>query len=212
VPDIRPQSTGRPAERRIGLFGGTFDPPHRAHVELARTALDALALDAVWWIPAGQPWQKSRAITPAIHREAMVREAIEGEPGFVLERCELLREGPSYTVQTVTELQAREPGVHWMLLIGQDQIVGLHTWREWRTLVTQVDLAVAGRPGVIAAMDDEVARLARLTVPLPMRDISSTDIRQRVLRGEPIDHLVPPAVARYIDQHHLYRKDATLAH
>ena len=99
--------------KRIGIFGGSFDPPHQAHVELARTALRALSLDEVRWIPAGQPWQKlapARAMTPAGHREAMVRLAIAGEPGFVLDRIEIEREGPSLTLDTVVAFQAAEPG------------------------------------------------------------------------------------------------------
>ena len=207
--DVRVQPTaGAAAPRRIGLFGGTFDPPHTAHLELARVARDALALDELRWIPAGQPWQKARAITPAEHREAMVRAAIEGEPRFVLERCELERDGPSYMVDTVQALQAREPDARWVLILGQDQLAGLHTWHRWRELLARVDLAVADRPGAAAAIDPEVAAVTRQAVPLPLRDIASTDIRARVRQGLPIAELVPPAVARYIDRHHLYRKDA----
>jgi nicotinate-nucleotide adenylyltransferase len=213
VTDVSPQpTTASNPGRRIGLFGGTFDPPHRAHLELARVARDALALDELRWIPAGQPWQKDRAITPARHREAMVRLAIEGEPRFVLERCELERAGPSFMIDTVKELQARAPGAHWVLLLGQDQLAGLHTWRDWQALLQRVELAVAQRPGVQAPVHEAVQGIVRQAVPLPLLDIASTDIRQRVLRGEPIDHLVPPAVARYIALHLLYRKDAATAH
>lgn len=201
-------TTGGAAPRRIGLFGGTFDPPHTAHVELARLARDALALDELRWIPAGRPWQKARSITPAEHREAMVRAAIEGEPRFVLDRCELERDGPSYMVDTVQALQAREPDARWVLILGQDQLAGLHTWHRWRELLARVELAVADRPGAAAAVDPEVAAVTRQAVPLPLRDIASTDIRARVRQGLPIAELVPPAVARYIDRHHLYRKDA----
>jgi len=192
--------------KRIGLFGGTFDPPHRAHVELARTARDALGLDEVRWIPAGQPWQKSRRVTPAAQREAMVRLAIEGESGFLLERCEVERAGPSFTLDTVRALQAAEPGAEWVLLIGADQYAGLHTWRDWPELLARVVLAVANRPGPHPAVDPAVLRQAHRVVPLPMLDISSTDIRQRVARGAPITELVPPQVARYIEQHALYRE------
>lgn len=192
--------------KRIGLFGGTFDPPHRAHLELARMARDALSLDEVRWIPAGQPWQKSRRVTPAAQREAMVRLAIEGEPRFVLERCEIERAGPSFTLDTVRALQAAEPGAEWVLLIGADQYAGLHTWRDWPELLARVTLAVANRPGPLPPVDPAVLRHAHRVVPLPMLDISSTDIRQRVARGAPIAELVPPQVARYIDQHALYRE------
>jgi nicotinate-nucleotide adenylyltransferase len=99
--------------RRIGLFGGSFDPVHNAHVALARSALEALALDEVRWIPAGHPWQKTRTLADAAHRQAMVALAIEDEPRFVLDPIELQRPGPSYMLDTVTELQAAQPDAQW---------------------------------------------------------------------------------------------------
>jgi nicotinate-nucleotide adenylyltransferase len=182
-----PEAPCAPRPRRIGLFGGTFDPPHRAHLALAHAALRALGLDELRWVPAGAPWQKARPITPAAQREAMVRHAIEGEPRFVLERCEIERHGPSYTWDTVTALQAAQPGAQWFLLIGADQYAGLHTWHRWRELLQHVVPAVANRPGVPLAVDPAVAAVPHVEVPLPLLDISSTDIRQRVLRREPVD-------------------------
>jgi nicotinate-nucleotide adenylyltransferase len=193
---------------RIGLFGGTFDPPHVAHVALAHAALDALQLDQVRWIPAGQPWQKTRSVTPAAQREAMVRLAIEGEPRFVLDRSELERQGPSYTLDTVRAFAAAQPEAQWFLIIGADQYAGLHTWRDWQSLLGLVTLAVANRPGPkpgFAPVDPEVLRFPHRVVPLPMLDISATEIRERVARALPVDSMVPPAVARYIDLHQLYR-------
>ena len=195
--------TTRP--RRIGLFGGTFDPPHNAHVALASLALAELALDELRWIPTGQPWQKARRITPAAQREAMVRLAIVGEPRFMIERCEIKRQGPSFTLDTVRELQAARPGAEWFLIIGQDQYANLHTWRDWRELLALVTLAVANRPGVAAQPHPEVQAAARHVVPLPMLDIASTDIRARVAAGQDIGALVPAGVARYIEANHLYR-------
>jgi len=191
--------------KRIGLFGGTFDPVHNAHLALAHAALTHLQLDELRWIPAGQPWQKDREIAPAADREAMVELAIPGEPRFMLERCELQRNGPSYTLDTVRELQAGEPQAQWYLVIGQDQYAGLHTWRGWQELLERVTLAVANRPGASASADPEVMRLAHRPIALPMMDVSSTEIRRRIAAGQGIDDLVPAAVARYIDQHHLYR-------
>jgi nicotinate-nucleotide adenylyltransferase len=194
--------------KRIGLFGGTFDPPQLAHLALARAARDALQLGEVRWIPSGQPWQKVHAVTPALHREAMVRLAIAGERGFVLERCELERTGPSYTLQTVQELQQSERAAQWVLLIGADQYNNLHTWRGWRQLLELVTLAVAQRPGVAMRPDPDVAHVPHQAVPLPPMPISATDIRARVQRGESISGLVADTVASYIDQHHLYRSAA----
>jgi nicotinate-nucleotide adenylyltransferase len=189
--------------RRIGLFGGSFDPVHNAHLALARQALDQLTLDELRWVPVGQAWQKARAMTPATQREAMLRLAIEGEPRFVLERCELQRAGPSYTLDTLRELQAATPGADWFLLIGQDQYRNLHTWHGVDELLQRVTLAVAQRPGEPAAADARVAPMVVLAMP-PM-DIAATDIRRRVAEGADISALVPPAVALYIRQQGLYR-------
>ncbi len=191
--------------KRLGLFGGTFDPPHNAHVALARAALDVFQLDALHWIPAGQPWQKARMISAAVHREAMVRAAIDGEPRFVLDRIELEREGPSFTLDTVRALRLQHAQAELFLVIGADQYAGLHTWRDWPELLGLVTLAVANRPGPMPPVDAEVLRTPHRVVPLPMLDISATDIRARVARGLPIDSLVPPAVARYIEINTLYR-------
>ena len=191
--------------RRAALFGGTFDPVHQAHLALAHAALATLALDEVRWVPAGQPWQKDRIVTPALHRVTMLELALAGEPRFVIDRIELVREGPSYTLDTVRALRAAEPGTAWTLLIGQDQYAGLHTWNGWQELLGLVDLAVANRPGVVARPDPEVQRFPHRMVPLPMLDISATDIRERVAAGRDISQLVPPQVARYIETNRLYR-------
>lgn len=195
------------AVRRIGLFGGSFDPVHRAHLALAHEAMHALRLDEVRWVPAGQPWQKTRAMTPALHREHMLQLATAGEPRFVIDRIELLRAGPSYTLDTVRALSAAEPEAQWFLLIGADQYANLHTWTDWRELLARVVLAVANRPGVALPVHPEVLRHPHRTVPLAMLDISSTQVRERVAAGQDISQLVPPEVARYIDQHRLYRAD-----
>ncbi len=193
--------------RRIGLFGGSFDPVHVAHVALARCALEQLALDAVWWIPAGRNWQKGGTAAGAEQRAAMIALAIDGEPRFRLERCELDRAGPSYTIDTVRALRQREPGKDWTLILGQDQYAGLPSWHEWRELVSLVTLAVAGRadaapraPVPLAAVPHRAVALA-----MPAMAVSATEIRARIARGDDITALVPPGVARYIDQHHLYR-------
>ena len=191
--------------KRIGLFGGSFDPVHNAHVALARLALAELALDELRWVPAGHSWQKARSMTPAVHREAMVRLAIEGTPQFVLDRCELERSGPSYTLDTVRTLQAAEPEAIWFLVIGQDQYAGFHTWHGWQELLGRITLAIANRPDAPLAADPQVLRVPHAAVSLPMMDVSSTDIRERIHVGLAITDLVPQAVARYIDQHHLYQ-------
>ena len=194
--------------RKVGIFGGSFDPVHNAHVALAKTALAELALDEVRWVPVWQAWQKAREMAPAADREAMVRLAISGEPRFVVERCELRRRGTSYTLDTVRELRAAEPGIDWYLILGQDQYAGLHTWRDWRELVSLVTLVIAPRPGA-AAVNPQVAHTPHRTVALPLMDESSTDIRELLAAGLSIEGLVPPAVASYIDRHHLYQPPTT---
>ena len=189
---------------RVGVFGGSFDPVHDAHVALARTALEQLRLDEVRWIPVGQPWQKARRLASAADREAMVRLAIAGEPRFVLDRSELRRRGVSYTLDTVRELTAASPGDERVLILGQDQYAGLHTWRDWRELLGMVTLAIANRPGAVLTVNPQIAQVAHQTVLLPMMDISSTDVRRRVAAGESIAKLVPEPVARYIERHRLY--------
>ena len=190
--------------KRIGLFGGSFDPVHNAHVVLATTALEQLKLDELRWIPVGQPWQKARRLAAAADREAMVRLAIAGEPRFVLDPVELRRRGPTFTLDTVRELVAAEPRSTWFLILGQDQYASLHTWRDWRELLGLVTLAIANRPGAALAVNTQIARVEHQAVLLPMMDVSSTEVRRRVAAGESIADLVPEAVARYIEQHRLY--------
>lgn len=201
---------------RIGLFGGSFDPVHNAHVALAEVAMAQLQLDSVRWTPAGKPWQKPSQLAPAEHRAAMVALAIAHQPRFVLDRTELDRHGPGYTLDTVRELQALHSGAQWFLIIGQDQYANFHTWRGWQALLQAVTLAVAGRPGASAEVDAEVlteiASSGHQPVALPMMDISSTEIRSRIASGRGIADLVPPSVASYIARHSLYRGHPTHTH
>ena len=192
-------------KRRIGLFGGSFDPVHNAHLALARQALQELQLDELRWVPVGQAWQKSRPLTAAVHREAMLRLAIAGEPRFVLEGCELRRAGPSYTLDTVRELQAATPGAQWFLIIGQDQYVALHTWFGFERLLPLVTLAVAQRPGAQAEADARVRAAAQVALALAPIAVSATELRARLAAGRNIRALVPPPVALYIRQQGLYQ-------
>lgn len=196
------------ATKRIGVFGGSFNPPHLAHLALAKLALAELQLDELRWLPAGQPWQKpAGSLAPAAHRVAMVRLLAEGEPGFVVDERETHRPGPSTTIATVRELLAEQPGAEITLVIGQDQYARLDTWRDAAQLRTLVTLAVAARDGQTPTPPAAWAGIGhRMQVlPLPPMAISATDIRHRIAQGQPIAALVGQAVAGYIDQHHLYR-------
>lgn len=202
-------ATGTP--RRIGLLGGSFDPIHNAHLELARSACTELALDAVWLIPAGQPWQRDPLAASAQQRWDMVNLAIAGLPGLRACDIELRRAGPSYTIDTVRELRATHPDTAFTFILGADQLGNLPTWNGWREIVAQVDLAAARRPGyadtappeLLAELAAHGHRLHRLS--MPEIDLSATRVRERVAQGQPLDTLVPAAVAHYIAQHHLYR-------
>jgi nicotinate-nucleotide adenylyltransferase len=197
--------------QRIGLLGGSFDPIHNAHLELARSACIELALDAVWFIPAGQPWQRDPLAASAQQRWDMVNLAIDGLPGLCACDVELRRAGPSYTIDTVRALRAAHPDTAFTFILGADQLRNLPTWNGWHEIVAQVDLAAARRPGyadtappeLLAALAAHGHRLHRLA--MPEIDLSATRVRERIALGQPLDALVPAAVAHYIDQHRLYQ-------
>jgi nicotinate-nucleotide adenylyltransferase len=201
--------------RRIGLLGGSFDPVHQAHRRLADVALNELALDQLRWVVAGQPWQKKgRELAAAEHRAAMVALAIADDERQLLERCELDRQGPSYTLDTVNTLQAAMPDVHeWFLIIGADQYANFHTWHGWRELLDRVTLAVAARAGVEPVADAILRgtphRWRRLD--MPACDVSATEIRRRLAQGVSASTLSPTLlsvpVAHYIERQRLYHLD-----
>ena len=190
---------------KTGLFGGSFDPVHLAHLSLARCALDQLGLDQLRWVPAGNPWQKP-GVSAAVHRRAMVQLMIDGEARFAIDDSELQREGASYTIDTVRGFLAAKPDASLFLVIGQDQYARLHTWHEWRELLSRVTLAVAARAGDEVSCATEVQavphRMQKLA--MPAMQISSTQVREQASRGEDIRPLVGDAVAGYIARHRLY--------
>lgn len=192
---------------KTGLFGGSFDPVHLAHLSLARCALDQLQLDRLLWLPAGRPWQKTgRGLASPEHRRAMVALMIADEPRFAVDDSELERDGASYTIDTVRARLAQHPGEEVFLLIGQDQYARLHTWREWQALLGLVTLAVAARADAAIAPSAEVAAVPHrmLPVAMPPSVISSTAVRDAASRGTDIRPMVGDAVAGYIAQHRLY--------
>lgn len=212
----------------IGLLGGSFDPIHAAHLQLARDARDRLGLAEVRLIVAAQPWQKGD-VADAAHRAEMVRLAIAGEPRLVLDLREIERGGPSFTIDTLRELRARlGEGTPLVLIIGGDQMERLDTWRQWQALLDHAHLAVAHRNNRVLVLNDRLQTwfnehwaapaavqqsAAGKVVDLEMTpvDASATEVRQllkepaSLQRDARLGRLVPAPVLDYISRHRLYR-------
>ena len=194
------------APARVGMFGGAFDPPHRAHVALARVAIAQLPLDLLYVFPTGNAWHKARTLTSAVHRLAMTKLAFAGLPQVRVDDRELKREGATYSVDTLRELQAQHPGARLHLLMGEDQAASFTSWRDWQEIARLAVLCVAGRgtgEGVAALRALPGVRLE--TLQLPQMPESATEIRARLTAGQDITELVEPAVASYIESHDLYQ-------
>lgn len=195
----RAVATKRIELKKVGIFGGTFDPIHHAHLILAGDALEQLGLESVIFIPAAiSPHKLAGKPAPAEIRVAMLRAAIEGEPRFCLDTIELDRPAPSYTVDTMEALRLREPGSKFVCLIGEDNVARLPTWHRFADLVKIVEFAVLDRSGLKTAHPYPAIRRHL--------DISATEIRNRVARGQSIRYLVPPAVEKIIRERQLYRE------
>jgi nicotinate-nucleotide adenylyltransferase len=188
---------------RIGVFGGTFDPPHLAHLVAAETARSQVNLDEVLFIPAGDPWQKQdHTVTEAAVRLRMVEGAIAGVTHFTADDREIRRSGPSKTVETLEELAG--PTTELVLIVGADTAEAIPTWFEWRKVIEMCELAVVPRVGVDQPdLAHEVS--ARTTwLDMPYLDVSSTDIRSRVAGRMPYRFLVPAGVREVIESEGLY--------
>ena len=196
---------------RIGLLGGSFDPVHLAHITLARTALDTLALDEVQLIPAANPWQRPPLAASPEHRLAMLDIAVRGLPSMRINPAEILRGGRTYTIDTLEQL-AQGPEYYWIL--GTDQLANFCSWHRWGDIVRLAHIAVALRPGtrltIPAALNDRLDSLGRKLEQVPMTplDISSTEIRARLAAGQSVDGLIDVAVKQYILENRLYRAPA----
>ena len=188
---------------RTGVFGGTFDPPHIGHLIAAQDAREALRLDRVLLVPAGEPPHKSKQpISDGDIRRRMVEAAIADDPSFEVCPIELERRGASYTVDTLRELLREFPDDSFFLLVGADQVREFHTWREPEEIARLATVVPLARAGV----DSFPTLDSRLHPPVPVTriDVSATDIRQRVQTGRSIRYLVVPAVEQLIRQHGLY--------
>jgi nicotinate-nucleotide adenylyltransferase len=203
-----------PAPRRIGVLGGTFDPPHIGHLWLATLAADELALDRVLFMPAAQPPHKrGRVISSAADRLLMSRLAIAGDPLFELTIIEMERAGPSYTVDSLVELQAAYgPDVALVLLMASDSLLQIDTWRDPDRILALAEWGVGPRPGSVlparSALEERFGSAASRIHLLagPGLDVSASEIRSRVAAGRAIRYLVPRAVEELIVDRRLYRR------
>lgn len=198
---------------QLGLFGGSFDPVHHGHLLAARALREELALDEVRLIPAGlQPFKEGRHRAPPEDRARMVELAVDGEPGLLLDRAEVERPGPSYTVDTVRALAGRHPGARLSVLIGSDAAAEFGEWRDAEALRALADVVVfmRGASGGAETAEKAGAELRERgfrVVEVPLVDISATRIRERVGAGQSIRYLVPDRVAEYITAQRLYRSE-----
>jgi nicotinate-nucleotide adenylyltransferase len=200
---------------RLGIFGGTFDPIHVGHLILAEQCREACQLDRVLFIPAGQPPHKTeRQITAGKQRLEMVELAIAGQTAFEASPIEIKREGPSFSVLTLSELASKNPGAELFFLMGSDSLADLPSWYQPAHIASLATLVVATRPGSVQPdvkpLVDVIGRPATVqilehVVEIPLVEISSTDIRARVAAGRSIHYLVPRSVECYIETHGLYR-------
>lgn len=193
------------SDKKLGIFGGTFNPPHIAHLLAAESVRDHLKLDKILFVPAAIPPHKLKEdIIPAKHRLEMVRLAIRGNPSFELSDMEVRRKGPSYTIDTVRELRRIRPGDDIFFIMGIDLLTDFDTWKEPDKILEECTLVAMNRPGFdLAVVDKDL--LARIElVNVPSVDISSTNIRRRVKSGRSIKYLVTADVEDYIRRNSIY--------
>lgn len=192
---------------RIGLLGGSFDPVHRAHIALARAAYSHLQLDHVELIPAGQPWQRRPLAAGPQHRLHMLELVCQDETGLKINTTELVRSGPTYTIDTLERL---DQGAHYIWILGTDQLANFCSWHRWRDILEHVQLAVAQRPNSTCTPAPELQAALEenqqvvLPIPFEPMPISATEIRQKLASGQAGNDMLDARVLDYIQTHHLY--------
>ncbi|HYF40268.1 MAG TPA: nicotinate-nucleotide adenylyltransferase [Gemmatimonadales bacterium] len=185
----------------IGLFGGSFDPVHHGHLIVAQVAVEALGLESLRFVPAReQPFKRGRHRSAPEHRAAMLSLAIAGAPTFTVDRTELQRPAPSYTVHTLEALRSGHPEAAPVLLLGADAASELHAWHQAERIPQLARVVVFARPGASIPNSPFIAQV----IEVPAVEISATEIRRRVQQGRSIRYWVPDSVAEYIARHQLY--------
>ncbi|MEY4532594.1 MAG: hypothetical protein RI926_363 [Actinomycetota bacterium] len=191
---------------RIGVLGGTFDPPQNGHIAVAQAVFEALDLDHVLFVPAGDPWQKKEEAS-ASQRAEMLSLAIEGHRNFSVNFTDIERGGPTYTIDTLRDLVQMYPDSELFFILGDEAFDGIESWKDYEDLGELATFIVVSRhgthPEVPAKLSPSVNLLEIATLP-----ISSTQCRDRIARGNSVESLVPVKVAEYIQEHQLYRRNA----
>ncbi|QKJ19367.1 nicotinate-nucleotide adenylyltransferase [Microbacterium hominis] len=188
---------------RIGVMGGTFDPIHHGHLVAASEVAQSFDLDEVVFVPTGRPWQKSD-VSPSEHRYLMTVIATASNPRFTVSRVDIDRDGPTYTRDTLRELQQQRPDAELFFITGADAIAQILSWRDHDELWDLAHFVAVSRPGHdLSTVGLPTGGVSQLEIPALA--ISSTDCRDRVHRGHPVWYLVPDGVVQYIAKHHLYR-------
>jgi len=196
-------TAAEPRRQRVGVMGGTFDPIHNGHLVAASEVAWHFNLDEVVFVPTGQPWHK-REVTDGEHRYLMTVIATASNPQFTVSRVDIDRQGPTYTLDTLTDLQAAYPDAEFIFITGADAVAQISGWKSVEKLWDLAQVVAVSRPGHELTISNlPVGGVSLLEVPALA--ISSTDCRRRVNRGFPVWYLVPDGVVQYISKHHLYR-------
>lgn len=204
--------------RKIGIFGGSFDPVHFGHLRPALEVLESLSLDHMLFIPSGNPPHRGAPVASAEQRLAMLRAAVQDEPRFRVDERELKRAAPSYTVDTLAELRREHPQDALVLVVGMDAFLGFPSWHRWREIFGLAHVVVAHRPGWTLQSGGEIAEVLKerraetlegqagrvLLQPVTQLEISSTQVRETAARGGDLRYLVPEAVRTYIEESDCY--------
>jgi len=191
--------------RRIGIMGGTFDPIHHGHLVAASEVASLFELDEVVFVPTGEPWQKDgREVSAAEHRYLMTVIATASNPRFRVSRVDIDRGGPTYTVDTISDIKAQHPGAELFFITGADALAQILSWKDSDQVLQSATFIGVTRPGYELS-DEHLPGESVKLLDVPALAISSTDCRARVTAGEPVWYLVPDGVVQYISKHGLYR-------
>jgi len=202
------------AIKRLGIFGGSFDPPHHAHITLALRAIEQLHLDRLLVIPTGDAWHKTRDLTLAPHRLAMTLLAFSDVPKAMVDSREIDRQGSTFTFDTIEEIMQDYSSAKLFLCIGGDQAQAFTTWHRWKDILNRVTVVVAFRPeDKNGAQPDNNAQwhnglpAGAIRLEMPSLAISATDIRLQLAQSDTFPSALPMGVCEYIQQHSLYKND-----